>query len=246
MTNGYVYAGLVTVAVAFASAQQVSAVPTYDLDVEYVGSVTGDKTSDLGILDLSITQSATHLHKFDVRLAVTNAAAGEDLRQLVSRFNFGIGLSFDSYVAANPLIDHDGDASTAQVTPFTANAVNQPVIDGFGVRQSNANRGVANLLQIGEAGRPNDSLGFPSLLGTLFLRWDGLQETAFVLDFRPDASSYFTGNQNGAGTIQLFPTSQPGSGDAFIFGANVPEPATLMVIACGLSLLTMRRRAQTS
>lgn len=175
------------------------------LIAEYVGSYDASDNW-LGILDFSnpANDNPNYVHKIEVRLQANEFADGQDIGALVFDVNLGSHLTMahpaGPWVSADGLYDSDNDG-TADTQLFELNKDDWTPNDlkGIWVRTTSF---TADNRQYGETPRPKDgapdSLGYPTLLGSFEVKWDGIS-TELTLSPNPPTGAAWTTFDNNSG-----------------------------------------------
>jgi len=236
------------------SAPVALAVPSAHLLVEYTGSYAADGVTSLGVLDLSVPQSAANFHEFDLRIRMDGLASDEDLASVGFTIDEGSGLTFTSYSAVNPIVaDFDGNGNPGFVYDdnifFDSGSLGPRVLLGHSFFAANAYS-----RQIGEAGRPavgdDDGLGSPTLFGKIRVQWDGTSVTELDFNWFENGEQFTIWQNNATGTasfqngdLKSFVFADTlSSTESFAFGSNIPEPGSLALLGLsGVAMLVRRR-----
>lgn len=237
------------------SASQAGAAALLTMDLQYVGSFDNDVNFNPiapVVFDGSQPYNAANVHQFDVRFGLNGQDLTEDFWTVAFNLHLGPGLtaldfgggkwnpssgSFDSNGALAGGVQNHWQAGNGDLG-FDSNDLLAINIE--------AAKTEANNRQYGEAVRPKtgtpDLLGSPTLLGTIFVTYNGTQNSQIVLDFiTGDPWGTYINNSTGTGaTSSRSATTAIGDGFQFTGINPVPEPSTLA--ALGLTGLTILRR----
>jgi hypothetical protein len=170
---------------------------------------------------------------------VDSLAAGEDgFGNVGFNINFGPGLSDfgdSNWQADNPTVDSNGPSPLGNVPLYGQNGdFGGSATDEQGILVSMATGAFTNAVDprrtVGEAG------GQRGLLGSVFVRWDGIGPAVLTIDGAQFSAKLTTGAFADVGqTSTITPLNFGG-------GPIVPEPSTLAMAGLSLIGLVLRRR----
>jgi hypothetical protein len=192
LKNAFALAAIVVSMLRIVSAQAAN----IELTIDYAGSYDSTLTPLPGSPPAPLfSQNAPHpgapfaihvpgaSHRFDVYMAITGAAAGEDFQSVRFDFQLGPGVTPADlgYVGEFPLVDPPGPIGNAPV--YSQNGDAGPAIIDLKfitvIANSASNHARTHAAHPGEA---DGTLGFPTKLGSAYVRWDGT--------FGPDNKSW--------------------------------------------------------
>lgn len=206
-----------------------------DLTPVYVGTYAADGTTFLGQLDFTdpANRNPNYIHKFNILLTANDFAPGEDFENVVFDIDLGSHLipgKSTSYVGVQDRFDSNGDG-TLDTRVFTENGDRlaqdlQYIWVECGNYEASASR------QLGETPRPAsggpDSLGYPTRIGSFFVKWDGTAALLSISPLPPNGYAWATAvdNQDGNGN-QALHKGDTVHGGTFAFDTGTPRSLTI-------------------
>jgi hypothetical protein len=235
--------GLLPASAAFGAAK-LTIIPTY------AGSLDPNTGNPVGTKDLSSPSSAAFIHQIDLRFQLEDldtVAPNTDMGFILFNIPTQAHLTYvdpggGPWQGFNQGYDSNGPAFGGTRTGIYSNN-SDPGNDLLGITVQIGQFDAQNR-QVGEQNRPvagsgPDTLGYPSLLGSIFVQWDGQGSPSLVTTPIPGSFLGLYPNNDGSTTPVVAQADAQYSSGSVQFG-TVPEPASLSLI--GLSALPLLRR----